>query len=56
MDSLRNFSHRTSTLWRSIKILYNLPEEKVKAFVDSYSIYDHDWKDEEKYVTIRVIQ
>ncbi len=40
--------YRARTIWTSFKELYKLPQEKVDAFVDSFEIYTHDWKDEAK--------
>lgn len=37
-----------STVWKSFRVLYSLPPEKVQAFVESYDIYKYDWKNEEE--------
>lgn len=42
--------YRLSTIARSFKELYKLPQEKLDAFLNSYVIYDHDWDDEPKMV------
>ncbi len=42
--------YRLSTVLKSLKILYCLPQEKIDAFMDSYSIYDHDWADEDELI------
>ena len=41
---------RTATFWTSLKYLYNLSEEQVKAFMDSYVIYNLDWANEDEMV------
>lgn len=42
--------YRLSTICKSLKDLYTLPDERVQAFLDSYTIYDHDWADEEQLI------
>ena len=42
--------YRLSTICRSLKTLYSLPSEKIDAFLNSYIIYDHDWKNEEQLI------
>lgn len=42
--------YRLSTACKSLKALYTLPKEKVDSFVDSYSIYDHDWAEEQQII------
>jgi sterol 24-C-methyltransferase len=42
--------YRLSTVFKSIKILYTLPKDKVDAFLNSYSVYDYDWDDEKKLI------
>ncbi len=42
--------YRLSTICKSLKTLYTLPPEKVKSFLDSYSIYEHDWADEKQMI------
>lgn len=50
LDKLGFLSYRVGTVLKSIKTLYTLPKEKVDAFLDSYLIYDHDWRNEEELV------
>lgn len=42
--------YRISTVLKSFKTLYCLPQEKVDAFLASYDIYDHDWADEDELI------
>lgn len=42
--------YRASTIWKALKALYTLPQEKVDAYVNSYEIYDHDWNDEKALI------
>ena len=42
--------YRLSTILKSFKILYSLPDEKLNAFLDSYAIFDHEWADEEALI------
>lgn len=42
--------YRLSTVLKSLKTLYCLPQEKVDAFMESYTIYDHDWADEDELI------
>lgn len=42
--------YRLSTIAKSFKALYTLSPEKVKAFVESYKIYDYDWANEEELI------
>ncbi len=42
--------YRLSTIARSFKVLYKLPQDKLEAFLQSYVIYDHDWADEKKMI------
>lgn len=49
-SKLQFFFYRLGTILKSFKALYTLPSEKVEAFLDSYSIYDHDWADEKKMI------
>jgi len=46
LTQLRYWLYRTSTILHSVKTLYTLSPEKVRAFVDSYEIYNYDWKNE----------
>src|SRR5262245_7613869 len=39
--------YRISTISRSLKALYALSPVEVDAFISSYEIYDHDWRNEE---------
>jgi len=50
LKQIQYWSYRLSTILKSIKTLYTLPPEKVKAFVDSYDIYNYDWKNEEELI------
>jgi sterol 24-C-methyltransferase len=43
---LQFLKYRVSTVLKSLKTLYSLPQEKVDAFLGSYNIYDHDWANE----------
>jgi len=49
-NQIQFWNHRAHTIWRSFKILYTLPMDKVEAFIDSYKIYDFDWKDEDELI------
>jgi sterol 24-C-methyltransferase len=42
--------YRISTVLKSLKTLYTLPQEKIDAFLGSYNIYDHDWENENQLV------
>src|SRR5262245_29226215 len=42
--------YRLSTTLQSLRHLYFLPPEKVASFLNSYEIYDHDWRDEEELI------
>lgn len=42
--------YRLSTICRSLKVLYSLPSEKINAFINSYSVYDYDWNNEEQLI------
>lgn len=44
------FFYRLATIAKSFKTLYTLSPEKIDAFLNSYTIYDHDWRDEEKLI------
>jgi sterol 24-C-methyltransferase len=46
LSKLRYWSYRISTILRSIKTLYTLSPEKVNSFVDSYNVYNYDWRNE----------
>ncbi|HEY5235796.1 MAG TPA: class I SAM-dependent methyltransferase, partial [Rhabdochlamydiaceae bacterium] len=46
------FAYRLSTILKSFKTLYTLPQEKVDAFMESYIIYDHDWANEEELIRV----
>ena len=48
MRSLKSVTYRVKTVYSSFKALYGLSPEKVDAFVGSFDIYEHDWKDEGK--------
>ncbi len=50
LPQVRYWCYRVSTILRSIKTLYTLPPEKVKSFVDSYDVYNYDWKNEEELI------
>jgi sterol 24-C-methyltransferase len=45
------WKYRLSTILKSLKTLYTLPPEKIDAFLSSYEIYDHDWRNEEELIT-----
>lgn len=49
-NKLRFFAYRFSTILKSFKTLYTLPQEKVDAFLNSYIIYKHDWANEEELI------
>ncbi|MBX9744206.1 MAG: class I SAM-dependent methyltransferase [Chlamydiales bacterium] len=42
--------YRLSTVLKSLKTLYTLPQEKIDAFLASYEIYDHDWVNEDELI------
>lgn len=42
--------YRLSIILGSLRYLYSLPPEKVASFLDSYVIYDHDWRDEDELI------
>jgi len=42
--------YRVSTILNSIKTLYTLSPEKVRAFIDSYDIFNYDWKNEKELI------
>ncbi len=48
MNKMRVFLYRTATFWRSFWAIYRLPKEKVDAFVQSFEIFQYDWRDEAK--------
>lgn len=50
LPQVRYWFYRVSTILRSIKTLYTLPPEKVKAFVDSYDVYNYDWNNEPELI------
>lgn len=39
-------SYRLRTALDAFRYLYNLPKERVDAFLDAYDMYDYDWVDE----------
>ena len=39
---------RVSTIVKSFRTLYTLPQEKVDAFLGAYDIFDHDWANEDE--------
>lgn len=47
---LRFNLYRLGTVLKSFKTLYTLPSEKIDAFLNSYSIYEHDWVNEEQLI------
>jgi len=49
-SKLQFWSYRLSTICKSFKTLYSLPQEKIDAFLNSYNIYDHDWVNEEQLI------
>lgn len=44
--SQAKFLYRTSTIWNAFKEIYRLSPEKVDAFVGSFEVFTHDWRDE----------
>ncbi len=50
LPQLRYGFYRVSTILRSLKTLYTLSPEKVKAFVESYDVYNYDWNNEEQLI------
>jgi len=50
LPQVRYWFYRVSTIIRSIKTLYTLSPEKVRAFVESYDVYNYDWKNEEELI------
>lgn len=42
--------YRLSTICKSFKYLYSLPPEKLQAFLDSYTVFELDWSDEETMI------
>ena len=47
---LQFLGYRITTVCKSLKMLYSLPQEKIDAFLGSYNIYDHDWANEEHLI------
>ncbi len=47
---IQYWCYRVATILKSIKALYTLPPEKVKAYVDSYNIYNYDWGNEKDLI------
>lgn len=47
---MQYWQYRLATILKSFKTLYTLPPEKVKAFVESYKIYDYDWANEQEMI------
>lgn len=45
-SKMQFWRYRLATIVKSLKALYSLSPETVDAFVNSYEIYDHDWKNE----------
>src|SRR5437868_8674455 len=39
---------RVSSILKSFRTLYTLPQEKVDAFLSAYCIFDHDWAYEDE--------
>ena len=50
LPQMRYGFYRVSTVLRSLKTLYTLSPEKVKAFVESYDVYNYDWNNEEELI------
>ena len=50
LPQVRYWFYRVSTILHSIKTLYTLSPEKVKAFVESYDVYNYDWNNEEELI------
>eukprot|EP00697_Spironema_sp_BW2_P014350 gnl/Spiro4/4778_TR2397_c0_g1_i1.p1 gnl/Spiro4/4778_TR2397_c0_g1~~gnl/Spiro4/4778_TR2397_c0_g1_i1.p1 ORF type:complete len:381 (-),score=86.53 gnl/Spiro4/4778_TR2397_c0_g1_i1:195-1271(-) len=44
------YIYRVTTILQAFWVLYRLPESKVQAFLDSYAIYDHDWKNQKEMI------
>src|SRR4051812_32010011 len=49
-NKIQFLAYRLSTIAKSLKTLYTLPQEKIDAFLNSYNIYDHDWANEPEMV------
>jgi sterol 24-C-methyltransferase len=50
LPKLNFWLYRLATVAKSLKTLYTLPKEKVDAFMNSYDIYDHDWRNERQFI------
>ena len=50
LSQVRYWFYRVSTVLHSLKTLYTLSPEKVRAFVESYDVYNYDWKKEEELI------
>jgi len=50
LPQVRYLFYRVSTILHSLKTLYTLSPEKVKAFVESYDVYNYDWNNEEELI------
>jgi len=50
LPQVRYWFYRISTVLQSLKTLYTLPPEKVRAFVESYDVYNYDWNNEEELI------
>ncbi|MBM3191511.1 MAG: methyltransferase domain-containing protein [Chlamydiae bacterium] len=48
MSKMQFFFYRAATFWASFKAIYKLSEEKVEAFIKSFDVFSHDWRDEDK--------
>lgn len=48
MNKVQFFFYRVATFWSSFKAIYKLPAEKVEAFVNSFDVFNYDWRDEAK--------
>lgn len=49
-SKLQFLGYRISTVCKSLKTLYTLPQDKIDAFLGSYNIYDHDWANESELI------
>jgi hypothetical protein len=44
------YYYRTTTVIQAVVALFTLSEKDLKAFFESYVIYDHDWANKEEMV------
>jgi sterol 24-C-methyltransferase len=50
LKALQFWIYRTATMLHSLWAIYNLPAAKVQAFMDSYTIWDFDWRNHDEMV------